>query len=164
VEPIVLPVVVLGFFSCFLLLWFRSARIERHLADLARLVTLERGRTERTSGAGAEAIEGLLSSIRDLDQRIESHLGRLLALQAKSKLGEARDVVERKLHLQGYADVRLRVEEGSEPGEGRSRNGDTITRFSVEVTRRGVEYKGYAVVRDGVIVDSSLNPVYATFP
>lgn len=157
-DTLVLTLFVLGFFSCFMLLWFRGARIERHLTELTRLVHRQMERP-----AGAEAIEGLLASIRDLDQRIESHLGGLVALQSKSKLAEARDVVERKLHLQGYADVRLRVEAGAAGAEGRH-GGDTITRFSVEVTRRGVEYKGYAAVRDGVIVDSSLNPVYATFP
>ena len=162
-DTLVLPVVVLGFFSCFLLLFFRGARIERHLAELTRLVTLDRARP--SADGSAAAVAALLESIRDLDRRIESHLEGLVALQSKSKLAEARDVVERKLHLQGYADPRLRIESGEEDGARRRGGADTIdTRFSVEVTRRGVEYKGFAVVRDGVIVDSSLNPVYATFP
>jgi len=154
VETIILLSLVLGYFSCFLLLWFRGARMERHLTELSRSVA----RLHQRPG-GDPAVEALLQSIHELDKRIESHLGALLALQSKSQLGEARDVVERKLHLQGYEDVRLTVEE-----EGRVRDNEPVTRFGVLVTRRGVEYRGYAVVRAGVIVDSRLNPVYATFP
>lgn len=157
---VLLSCVVAAFFLSWLLFFVRSARLERKFDEMDRLLRLSLKSKERERPGAEPDVDRLQEVVGGLESRLErtvEFLESLRETQAESNSQKIHDMVERKLYNMGYDSVRLAAESSDY-------SPDQPYRISLEVARRGVSYKGFALVEDGVVVDSRLSPTYSMFP
>jgi hypothetical protein len=150
--------VAAAFLISFVLYFTRSARLEVKLDELDRLLRLVvRDRERPSDGESQEEVRAELHALRSLLETTRGEIGSLRDVGSESQFQRIHDLVERKLYNMGYETVNVAAG-GDEPAPG------SPFRVNFEASRRGASYKGYALVRDGVIVDSRINPIYSMFP
>ncbi len=155
-QILLLACVAAAFILCFILSFLRGTRMERKLEELDRLVRLSLNQREKAKDQSGQLAE-LRLKMEAIGERVERSTETLENIQttsSESKVEKVHDMVERKLYNMGYETVRLTGEDVDE----------SPYRINLEVSRRGASYKGYALIEDGVIVDSRISPTYAMFP
>lgn len=117
----------------------------------------------------AEQVDLVRRTVDELRGAVESVRELKTERATPSAARNTRDDVEVHLRRQGYDEVSFlsggggNADESGAGGLGTDR-ADGAIRVSLSARKDGILYKGYAMIEDGVVTRSRLNPTYRMFP